>query len=188
MMWTFERDRQQLTLEVRGSGSSGEWEMILYQPNGNTVVEQFGRRELLQAYLNTVQDTLRELRWTVVGSDENSTGAAGRIPSPQAAEGGPYSQHGAIANEIRSIPETESDVFDLSDVPAEIPKEWGAGALYTLEYPARCPHCREPLNNVRVLRLKRAQVAFTSTLPRTGSVIVCPLCEKIISAELSGLL
>ena len=39
-----------------------------------------------------------------------------------------------------------------------------------------------------VFRLLRAQVSFTSTLPRKGYVIVCPECEKPISSELSGLI
>jgi hypothetical protein len=30
-------------------------------------------------------------------------------------------------------------------------------------------------------------VSFTSTLPRRGYVILCPDCERILSAELSGL-
>jgi len=71
---------------------------------------------------------------------------------------------------------------------AEIPSEWQSVAVYTLELPARCPHCREPIRSLRVLRLSRTQVAFTSPLPRSGRALVCPLCERIISAELSGLL
>ena len=66
--------------------------------------------------------------------------------------------------------------------------EWQAAAVYTLELPARCPHCREPIRTLRVLRLTRTQVTFTSPLPRGGRVLVCPLCERIISAELSGIL
>jgi hypothetical protein len=66
--------------------------------------------------------------------------------------------------------------------------EWQAAAVYTLELPARCPHCREPIRTLKVLRLTRTQVTFTSSLPRGGRVIVCPLCERIVSAELSGIL
>lgn len=71
---------------------------------------------------------------------------------------------------------------------AEIPSEWQSVAVYTLELPARCPHCREPIRSLRVLRLTRTQVSFTSPLPRGGRALICPLCERIISAELSGLL
>ncbi len=66
--------------------------------------------------------------------------------------------------------------------------EWQAAAVYTLELPARCPHCREPIRTLKVLRLTRTQVTFTSNLPRSGRVLVCPLCERIISAELTGIL
>ena len=65
---------------------------------------------------------------------------------------------------------------------------WEAAAVYTLELPARCPHCREPILTLRALRMTRTQVTFTSPLPRAGRVLVCPLCERIISAELSGIL
>ena len=33
----------------------------------------------------------------------------------------------------------------------------------------------------------RTQVAFTSTVPRGGRVIVCPECDRILSAELTTL-
>ena len=61
------------------------------------------------------------------------------------------------------------------------------GALYTLESPARCPECEKEIRTFRVLRVLRTQVSFTSTLPRKGYVIVCPECERLLSAELSGL-
>ena len=69
----------------------------------------------------------------------------------------------------------------------EDPGRMEGGRRYTLELPARCPHCREIIRTIRVLRLKRTQVTFTSTLPRGGRVIVCPQCERIISAELTTL-
>ena len=59
-------------------------------------------------------------------------------------------------------------------------------AEYTLEYPARCPHCRGDLEVLHVGRLLRTRVNFTSTLPRKGHVISCPLCQTIISADLLG--
>lgn len=40
---------------------------------------------------------------------------------------------------------------------------------------------------MRVLRVLRTQVSFTSTLPRKGYVIVRPECDRLLSAELSGL-
>ena len=77
--------------------------------------------------------------------------------------------------------------LELSGESAEIPAEWQGGAVYTLELSARCPHCLVQIRTVRVLKLKRTQAAFTSTLPRGGRVIVCPECNRILSAELAAL-
>jgi len=63
-----------------------------------------------------------------------------------------------------------------------------AGALYTLESPVQCPQCEQEIRTLRVLRVLRTQASFTSTLPRKGYVVVCPECERMLSAELSGLL
>ena len=83
----------------------------------------------------------------------------------------------------------EDDAYDIGAVEAaDIPTEWTGGAVYTLESAVRCSHCREPIRQVRVIRMLRTQVSFTSTLPRAGRAIVCPLCERIISAELSGIM
>jgi hypothetical protein len=62
------------------------------------------------------------------------------------------------------------------------------GAVYTLEFPTRCPSCEAEMHTVHVSRLLRTQVSFTSTLPRKGYIIVCPHCDGILSAELSGLI
>jgi DNA-directed RNA polymerase subunit RPC12/RpoP len=62
-----------------------------------------------------------------------------------------------------------------------------AGALYTVESPVRCPQCEHEILTFRVLRVLRTQVSFTSTLPRKGYVIVCPDCQGLLSADLSGL-
>ena len=86
-------------------------------------------------------------------------------------------------------PEASDDVYELpTTTPGEVPLEWqGGGAVYSLEQPARCPFCREIIRTVRVLRLKRAQVAFTSPLPRGGRMIVCSACDGILAADLSTL-
>ena len=62
------------------------------------------------------------------------------------------------------------------------------GALYSIEFPVQCPHCAQEIRTFKVFRLLRAQVSFTSTLPRKGYVIVCSECERPISSELSGLI
>lgn len=80
------------------------------------------------------------------------------------------------------------EVFDLSGSELPIPAEWRSAGIYTMDEPARCPHCREPIRSIKVLRLTRSQVPFTSTLPRGGRVLLCPSCEGVLSAELSGLI
>ena len=62
------------------------------------------------------------------------------------------------------------------------------GAIYTLEFSTRCPHCNKQIKTLRVSRLLRTHASFTSTLPRKGYVIVCPECDGMLSAELSGLI
>jgi hypothetical protein len=79
----------------------------------------------------------------------------------------------------------EQDVYDLSGETTTIPPEWEGGAIYTLERSARCPHCKELIRSLRVMRLKRTHVSFTSPLPRAGRVIVCTSCLAILSADVS---
>ena len=59
-------------------------------------------------------------------------------------------------------------------------------AEYTLESPLKCPHCRDTIATVQVLRLVRTRVNFVSMLPRRGYVVACPACHQILSAELGG--
>lgn len=59
-------------------------------------------------------------------------------------------------------------------------------SVYTLEAPVCCPHCHQAITTVDVIRLSRTQVAFTSTLPRSGRAIVCPACKHVLSVELAG--
>lgn len=188
MTWTFERAGQRLKLEVREIPGTDAWEMVLRQPGGVVTSEQFGRRDMIQAYLASVQDTLREQKWAVVTEDDHGRnlvavdGRAGREK---------FAEHGTINSQLKIAAREAADpaeVYDLSDVQSEIPAEWTTAATYTLEFPAKCPHCREPLNTLRVMKLRRSQVSFTSTFPRSGNVLACPLCERIISAELSGLI
>ena len=61
------------------------------------------------------------------------------------------------------------------------------GAIYTFDDSARCPYCRKAIHTIHVLRLTRTQVAFTSTLPRSGRALTCPNCAHILSVELAGL-
>ena len=85
------------------------------------------------------------------------------------------------------VQQEEDEVYNLEASGEEIPTEWEGGAVYTLEFAARCPHCRELIRSLRVLRLKRSQVSFTSPLPRGGRALVCTSCRGIISADVSTL-
>jgi hypothetical protein len=86
-----------------------------------------------------------------------------------------------------AVPE-EQDVYDLSsDESSPIPPGWDGGAVYTLERAARCPQCKELIRSLKVMRLKRTQVSFTSPLPRAGRIIVCPQCLAILSADVTTL-
>ncbi len=77
-----------------------------------------------------------------------------------------------------------------SDVPAvyeeAAAQPQSSDAVYRLESPVRCAQCREMISTLQAVRLLRAQVNFTSTLPRRGRVLVCPLCASIVSAELTA--
>ena len=93
----------------------------------------------------------------------------------------------AVATIERAVATDAEEVYELPAESAEIPAEWQRGAIYTLEFPVRCPHCRESIRTLRVFRLKRTVAAFTSPLPRGGRVVTCPECERILSAELTAI-
>jgi CheY-like chemotaxis protein len=59
-------------------------------------------------------------------------------------------------------------------------------ADYALEMPVRCPACGERITTIKAVRLVRAHVNFTSTLPRRGRVLACPHCLAIVPGELTN--
>lgn len=59
-------------------------------------------------------------------------------------------------------------------------------AEYKLETPVKCPSCGERVTTLKAVRLIRASVNFTSTLPRRGRVIACPHCQAMVPAELTN--
>ena len=59
-----------------------------------------------------------------------------------------------------------------------------ADAEYTLESAVACPSCNTSLSVLRVVRMLRSRVNFTSTLPRRGHVITCSHCKTILSVQL----
>jgi uncharacterized protein (DUF2225 family) len=86
-----------------------------------------------------------------------------------------------------------SDTRDVSDSPnaaqARVIEETDdvrdSDAEYALEYPCTCPVCGTSIGSVKVVRMLRSRVNFTSTLPRHGRVVICPKCRVILSASLS---
>ena len=60
-------------------------------------------------------------------------------------------------------------------------------AVYRLETPVKCPYCGETISTLQAVRLLRDQVNFTSTLPRRGRVVACPVCRAVLPAELTNL-
>jgi ribosomal protein S27E len=60
-------------------------------------------------------------------------------------------------------------------------------AVYRLETPVKCPYCGETISILKAVRLLREQVNFTSTLPRRGRVVACPVCRAVLPAELTNL-
>jgi hypothetical protein len=90
----------------------------------------------------------------------------------------------------RAADASNDDVYELSTIEAaeQIPHEWRAPATYALEMAVRCPYCDGSIRTINIVGLTRSQVAFTSTLPRKGRVASCPECDRILPAELSGLM
>lgn len=91
---------------------------------------------------------------------------------------------------LRRVTATGSEETPMSG-EAETPplppsRDSKAEAEYTLESPVKCPSCGERITSVKAVRLVRAQVNFTSTLPRRGRVLVCPHCLAVIPGELSN--
>jgi DNA-binding response OmpR family regulator len=80
----------------------------------------------------------------------------------------------------------------MSEAPEAAPlaglssDEQESEAEYTVESPVRCPACGERTSSLKAIRLVRAQVNFTSTLPRRGRVLVCPHCLAVIPGELTN--
>jgi CheY-like chemotaxis protein len=87
----------------------------------------------------------------------------------------------------RVFPRTAPNAGDSGDTQiSHQPLEQAIEAEYTLESPVRCPACGERTNALKAVRLIRARVNFTSTLPRRGRVLACPHCLAMVPAELTN--
>ena len=91
------------------------------------------------------------------------------------------SQEQAVTAEDSASPESAAELTSAQDS-----SDQNIEAEYTLETPLRCPGCGERIATLKAVRLIRAQVNFTSTLPRRGRVVACPHCLSVLPAELTN--
>jgi hypothetical protein len=95
----------------------------------------------------------------------------------------------ALNDAVAHVPDAAPVELAAPAASVAPPQESPDGAaLYSVESPLRCPQCQRAIRTFRALRVVRTHVAFMSTLPRKGYVLVCPECGGLLSAELSGLL
>jgi hypothetical protein len=131
----------------------------------------------------------RPCRFDYVRRDPNSAGTviailkAGVAPTP--AHLGFRRRDATVSSRTTGV---DDDVYELSPTELGDAMEWRSAATYTLDVPVRCPYCDERIQALRIIGLTRSQVAFTSTLPRKGRVATCPECDRILPAELAGLM
>ena len=81
-------------------------------------------------------------------------------------------------------PESPGEFEDLDETAFRWRRE--PAAVYGLEFPVRCPVCRQEIDELYVVRLYRAKVNFVSSLPRSGRVAVCPKCTSVLPGELGA--
>ncbi len=72
--------------------------------------------------------------------------------------------------------------------PGDLPAGWhGApAAVYGLEHSVQCPACRQEIDRLYVVRLYRTRANFVSSLPRSGRLLVCPICRAVLPGELGA--
>jgi hypothetical protein len=140
---------------------------------------------------NLLRDTTRtravQDEWGLYDPQQAGMQAVMRVIEPKAAPAEQAATGPTLVEAPSPVVEARAPMREEPPAVAPpAPKRQG-GALYTLEAPAHCPQCESEIRTLRVLRVLRTQVSFTSTLPRKGYVIVCPECDRLLSAELSGL-
>ncbi len=116
--------------------------------------------------------------------------AAHAMNTPTVHDSAPEQRLRDNSPEVSNALAPDPEVYEITvpELQPPTPKATLRGAVYTLEFPTQCPQCCKQIRTVRVSRLIRTQVSFTSTLPRKGYIIVCPECDGMLSAELSGLI
>ena len=84
---------------------------------------------------------------------------------------------------VEEMPVADPPASTLTELQTALGK---IDAEYSLECPVRCPSCGDTVSSLKAVRLLRAHVNFTSTLPRRGRLVVCPTCLAIVPADLSN--
>lgn len=192
MEFIFQRGGEELTLEIQQEIATAELLVVWHQPDGTTKIERFGDHDGAVGYVRFLEERLLSERWARAESHQRPRGSirAVYLPEDTPTEPLPTTLNGRLLTmkvTPAAPPETAAVVgaeSEASNDPPGSPSDWKGTARYALERPVTCPHCQEQIQAIKVIRLVRSQVPFTSTLPRRGRVMTCPGCDTILSAEL----
>ena len=170
----FQRRDEEFTLEFRQDLATVDYLVISHLPNGTKTTDSFPDQTEALAYFNSLEAGLLKQSWHRVEQHRPRSAKHRQIlrQDPDQAPSG----------------ETRSNGGEPQDIAPEATEGASGSGIYTLEQPLYCPHCRQRIQSIYVVRLTRAHVPFTSTLPRGGRAIACSECDGILTLELSGLL
>ena len=65
MLWTFHRAGQQFHYEIRRAENDSDFELVLYQPEGNQTIERFADSGALNRRTQELQRSLLEDGWFI---------------------------------------------------------------------------------------------------------------------------
>lgn len=195
MEFIFQRGGEELTLEIQQEIATAEFLVVWHQPDGSTKTERFGDQEGAVGYVQFLEGRLLAERWARAESHQRPRGSIRAVPPPEEIpdEALPTTLNGRLLTmRVTTAPPPPAppkmaDAQEEEAEPSSAPDssaDWQGSARYALERALICPHCRELMQSIKVIRLVRSQVPFTSTLPRRGRVMTCPGCYTILSAEL----
>jgi hypothetical protein len=195
MEFIFQRGGEELTLEIQQEIATAEFLVVWHQSDGSTRTERFGDQEGAVAYVEFLERRLLGEKWTRAETHQRPRGNIRAVPLPAETpdEAPPTTLNGRLLTmRVTTAPppsappemgDTHEEEAESSSAP-DSSADWRGSARYSLERSLICPHCHELMQSIKVIRLVRSQVPFTSTLPRRGRVLTCPGCDTILSAEL----
>lgn len=192
MEFIFQRGGEELTLEIQQEMATAEFLVIWHQPDGTTKTERFGDQEGAAGYVQFLEGRLLAERWARAETHQRPRGNIRAVPPPEMTpdETLPTTLNGRLLTMkvTKATPPKTADRGDeesaASSPASDSSADWQGTARYAPERSLTCPHCREIMTSIKVIRLVRSQVPFTSTLPRRGRVLTCPGCDTILSAQL----